>query len=222
MRAAQGGPHEAGGRHISGAERLVALDKINSVTAAMVERAQNHSRGTADFINITVETVAEEQVVRVPLLPPSTIKAKNVAAGRAAAAAALQRAGVTPAAITSSFEQLLALPDSMRGAMLLCAETGRRLDDRGQRGVRVSRMDIADAATFSDMLTAQCMANTHAWEAMVLAAKVLAGSGVVAELCWSDDPEYVTGYVAVKSGYQRIKWLFKFSQYSVYYPLGIP
>lgn len=207
MRAAQGGPHEAGGRHISGAERLVASDKINSVTAAMVARAQNHSRGTADFINITVEAVAEEQVARVPLLTPTTFKAKNVAAGQAAATAALQQAGVAPVAITNAFEQLLALPDSMRGAMLLCAATGRRIDDRGQRGVRVSRMDIANTASFKRMLAAYGMANTHAWEAMVLAAKVVSGSGIVAELCWSDDPEYITGYVAAKSGYHRISQL---------------
>jgi len=41
-------------------------------------------------------------------------------------------------------------------------------------------------------------------EALVLASKVAAGSGIVAELCWSDDPEYTTGYVASGHGYIRI------------------
>jgi 6-carboxyhexanoate--CoA ligase len=34
---------------------------------------------------------------------------------------------------------------------------------------------------------------------------VLHAPGIVAELCWSDDPDYVTGYVADPThGYQRI------------------
>jgi 6-carboxyhexanoate--CoA ligase len=42
-------------------------------------------------------------------------------------------------------------------------------------------------------------------EALVLAGKVLHAPGIVAELCWSDDPAYVTGYVADPAhGYQRI------------------
>ena len=31
---------------------------------------------------------------------------------------------------------------------------------------------------------------------IVLATKVSAHPATVAELCWSDDPEYITGYVA--------------------------
>ena len=43
---------------------------------------------------------------------------------------------------------------------------------------------------------------------MVLAAKVAAAPGMVAELCWSDDPEYTTGYVASpRHGYVRIPCL---------------
>lgn len=201
MRAAQGGPHEAGGRHISGAERLVLAEQINTVMTAMLDRARGHSRGSADFINITVEAVAETSVMRVPLLTPTTTCVDNVTDGQAAATMLLRQAGVTPKAITSGFEHLLGLTESMRGAILLCAATGRRLDERGQRGVRVSRMDIADAAAFSHYLATRGLANIHVWEAMVLAAKAMAAPGVVAELCWSDDPDYVAGYVAAKSGY---------------------
>ena len=38
-----------------------------------------------------------------------------------------------------------------------------------------------------------------------MASKVASAVGVVAELCWSDDPEYVSFYVAsAKYGYKRI------------------
>jgi 6-carboxyhexanoate--CoA ligase len=40
---------------------------------------------------------------------------------------------------------------------------------------------------------------------LVLAGKVLGAPGIVAELCWSDDPDYLTGYVTdPEQGYQRI------------------
>jgi 6-carboxyhexanoate--CoA ligase len=47
--------------------------------------------------------------------------------------------------------------------------------------------------------------NSRVKEALVLATKVIEHPATVAELCWSDDPEYITGYVASKKlGYQRI------------------
>lgn len=69
-------------------------------------------------------------------------------------------------------EALLALPDSMRGAMLLCAVTGQRVDDTKERGVRVSRMDIADESGFTQLLEERNIHNTHVREALVLASKV--------------------------------------------------
>ena len=48
-------------------------------------------------------------------------------------------------------------------------------------------------------------AKNHFAEAIVLASKVQAAPGIVAEICVSDDPDYATGYVASKSlGYRRI------------------
>jgi len=45
-------------------------------------------------------------------------------------------------------------------------------------------------------------------EALVLAAKVLSAPGIVAELCWSDDPDYTAGYVASPvHGYVRFPHL---------------
>jgi len=42
-------------------------------------------------------------------------------------------------------------------------------------------------------------------DALAIATKVTDRRETVAELCWSDDPEYTTGYVAsLKSGYIRI------------------
>ncbi len=52
MRAARGGPHEKGGHHISGAERIVKLEEVGAMVQSLADRALHHSKGTADFINI--------------------------------------------------------------------------------------------------------------------------------------------------------------------------
>lgn len=207
MRAAQGAAHEAGGRHISGAERLVHRDRITRTAQSMLERAFSHSRGQADFINITVEAVPEQAVRRIKLLPITTIEAGGVQAGRTAAKAALSAAGVSPLAADAGMERLLALKDSMRGAMLVCGQSGRRMDDTGERGVRVSRMDVDQNCCFTAWLAKQGLSGVHIREAVVLAAKVASAKGVIAELCWSDDPGYTAGYVASARGYIRFEQL---------------
>lgn len=207
MRAAQGAAHEDGGRHISGAERLVRRDQIGALTQSMVERAFSHSRGQTDFINITVEAVATENIRRLELLPMTTVAAADVSAGRAAAKAALVAAGVKSPAADAGMDRLLALKDSMRGAMLICGVTGQRLDGTDGRGIRVSRMDIDDQNRFAAWLEKRGFTGMHIREAVVLATKVAAAAGVIAELCWSDDPEYTAGYVASASRYMRFPQL---------------
>ena len=44
----------------------------------------------------------------------------------------------------------------------------------------------------------------HLEEALILASKIASCKGIVAELCWSDDPSYVIGYVGTKDNYERI------------------
>lgn len=204
MRSAQGGAHEVGGRHISGAERIVSQDRIEQTANAMLGRAFSHTRGEADFINIVVEKIKDEMVQEIPLLLVATRVTSDVAMGRQIAKNSLVAAGVTLLAAQKGMAALLALTDSMRGAMLICSATGRRLDDAKVRGVRVSRMDIGDEEGFRRMLAERGMDNTHVQEALVLASKVAATPNIIAELCWSDDPEYTTGYVASPSGYIRI------------------
>lgn len=208
MRAAQGGAHEQGGRHISGAERLTEEWRTETVVAEMVARAFAHSRGQADFINLTLERVHEEEVMKVPLLPIRAIKVDDMVAGRQAALDRLLVAGVTRAAAYQGMERLIALLDSIRGAILVDASTGERLaESLFPDGIRVSRMDIEDAQQYQDLLTEWGQGNSHLSEALVLASKVAAGPGIMAELCWSDDPEYTAGYVATPTEYCRITHL---------------
>ncbi|MDF2523345.1 MAG: bioW [Clostridiales bacterium] len=204
MRAAEGGAHECGGQHISGAERLLREECLEDITKKMIQRALTHSRGKADFINLTIETVKDEAITEVPLLPIMTCPVDSVDSGREVAKKLLLSAGITQKAVEQAFYELDHLQTSMRGAMLVDMITGNRLDALAERGVRVSRMDIADEKSFCVWLTSQGLENMHVREALVLAAKVAAAPQIVAELCWSDDPDYVTGYITADQRYHRI------------------
>lgn len=201
-------------RHISGAEKLASPARLDALAAAMVRRALRHDKGQADQIYLTLERVEPGQIMRLALPDIRTVQVESVGEGRAAALTMLINAGVTPQAAGCAMETMAegAAPngESMRGAMLVDAVTGRRLEHDFQRGVRVSRMDLDERAEndLNRLLQPAGLDNPHVKEALVLAAKVLHAPGIVAELCWSDDPGYTAGYIASPSlGYVRFPLL---------------
>ncbi len=210
MRSAQGGAHEKGGRHISGAERILPAEQLDYAVLSMLHRAREHERGCADFISLRVEEVKKDDVVYKKLLPVSSCKADTVLEGRCAALTELVRAGVSETAAGQGMLLLEGLKDSMRGAMVLDAVSGERIDGMGERGIRASKMDCVSGQEYELMLKKRGLSGEHVREALVLASKVAGAEGIVAELCWSDDPYYVTGYVASPLyGYRRIPVLKK-------------
>ena len=195
MRAAQGGPHEKGGHHISGAERIVKLEEVGAMAQSLADRALHHSKGTADFINITVDVIPANEITYVDCLQVEEHRANTIAEAHQLAIELLQGTHITEVAIQNAMTLLKELDSSMRGAMLVDATTGKRIDV-GNRGVRVSHMDSFDSESLGE--------NEHMREALVLASKVQSVEGIVGELCWSDDPDYTVGYVACNGIYHRI------------------
>jgi len=200
--------------HISGAERLVPTSQLDDTAAAMLQRALQHPRGPVSRINIHVEAVSagDVQTGRLPNLYAHHVQTWQQ--GRGLALQFLSAAGVVAKAAEQAMQSLArgAGPDgqSMRGAMLVDADSGQRLEKDFSRGVRASRMDLSQAARdcLLEKLQVHGLNNPHVVEALTLAAKVIAAPEVVAELCWSDDPDYLAGYVAsAKYGYQRINLL---------------
>lgn len=200
MRGAEGGPHEEGGRHISGAERIVEESDLESVAASLIHRALHHSKGKSDFINIRIDAVSDNDIMYVDCLDIEEHTTKSVESSHALAKEILQSV-VSHKAVENSFIELEKLPDNMRGAILMDAQSGLRLDANHLRGVRVSHMDASGLETRS--------MNVHMREALVLATKVQSCPGIVGELCWSDDPDYTVGYVACGGVYHRIPHMKK-------------
>ena len=195
MRAAQGGPHEKGGHHISGAERIVKLEEVGAIAQSLADRALHHSKGTADFINITIDLIPPEKIRYIDCLKVEEHKTSSISESHQLATELLQGPNISETAVLKAISLLKSLDKSLRGAMLVDTITGERLDT-GDRGVRVSHMDSFDSESLGE--------NEHMREALVLASKVQSAEGIVGELCWSDDPDYTVGYVTCNGIYHRI------------------
>ena len=197
MRASQhvGEGENSHEQHISGAERIVGRDSVEAVCAAMVRRAMTHSKGDPDFINVKIEKVHESDIQVLKSLPVTRV---DVDTWQEGLEKAFGLVGDAAAGIREKLPELLRETFPMRGAMLYDIATGERLEPDKDRGVRATYMDALHSSEVDGC-------KNHFNEAIVLATKVANAPGMVAEFCVSDDPNYVTGYVASKElGYVRI------------------
>jgi 6-carboxyhexanoate--CoA ligase len=227
MRAARGS------RHISGAERITTADEVEAVTSALIKRAMAHENGPPEEIAVTVTSLAAKKILRFkPLRVINNLPAQTHSVGPQTAATQtaamgtvnsdvnishdiavfeLMKAGVSENAARGALEQISsgASPagENMRGAMLIDARTGERLEQDQVRGIRARAVDWGQDA-IPEVLRAEKELNcvtSHFREALALATKVANAPGAVAELCISDDPRYTTGYAAsLARGYCRI------------------
>ena len=190
MRAARAG------EHTSGAEKIVPAAAVPRVAALLAERALSHAKGVPDFVNLKIEA-QPAGVLRLKALAVTTHETATAAEGRAVAAELLTGAGILR---VDEIMRRFAESHALRGAMLLDADTLERLEPDRERGVRATYMD--DEASLEKGTAG---GKNHYAEAIVLATKVQHAPGIVGEICVSDDPDYVTGYVATRElGYRRI------------------
>ena len=209
MRAARGG------MHVSGAERIVPEGRIEAVAASLLRRAMTHENGRPEEIRITAESLAGKEILRLRPLEVinshSPLRGEGEMVSHAVAVSELARAGISDNAARGAIKKILsgASPagGNMRGAMLIDATTGERLEPDMERGIRARAVDWAEEAEEYVSIAERELkcATPHFREALALASKAANAPGAVAELCISDDPRYTTGYVASSAfGYCRI------------------
>src|SRR5574337_566632 len=205
----------AGSRHVSGAERIVAAAMIDRTVSELVSRAMN--KGVSpDRITVTVDCLGAERPRTLKALDLTVMLADDRQRARMLASDILRKDGVSDKAITLAIDLLThgASPSgrNMRGAILMNSESGERLEPDRERGVRASRFDWGLEADneIKKELAEHGLFHFRTREALALATKVVHGPGVIAELCWSDDSDYTSGYVASRStGYVRFPGLKK-------------
>jgi 6-carboxyhexanoate--CoA ligase len=191
--------------HISGAEGLFDAAALAVAGTNYIARAVEHPRGMPDTIVITMEKL-NARPVRALLLD---IKTEDCGAPEAAwhcVVNHLSALGISERALAAA-SRILKSKNALRGAALLCAIKGTRLDSDRKRGVRVSRLGIESLSEkrLSKRLASGKINTATVKEALTLASKVASCRHIMAEICISDDPDYTTGYIAAKSlGYVRL------------------
>ncbi|MFA9518613.1 6-carboxyhexanoate--CoA ligase [Halopenitus sp. H-Gu1] len=207
----------AGDEHVSGAETIIAhdeadettgtdavSDKVASAAESMVQRALEHPRGNPDDVTVTVERLSRPPRC-VEALPVVTLDVDDADESREVARELLARADITDGAVTRGFD-VLRSDTAERGAGLVDAADGSRLDPIPARGVRATNIGTSDAGrdALDVVITKQEVASPETVrEAVVLATTIAHAPGTRAELCWSDDPDYAAGYVATPEAYYR-------------------
>jgi 6-carboxyhexanoate--CoA ligase len=202
-----------GNKHVSGAERIVSSERIDDTVRTLVARARDKAKGP-DQIVVTIEVLEDIPIRTLRSLDVVTLNAPEVNSGRSVASRVLQLSGVSLCAVQKAIHAIGngASPsgDNMRGAMIMDAQTGERIEPDRERGVRASRFDWHEE-TFKKIdrsLSAVSLTHFRTREALALATKVAHTPALVAELCWSDEADYTAGYVAsLKTGYVRLPFL---------------
>jgi 6-carboxyhexanoate--CoA ligase len=200
----------ANGLHISGAEGICRDADAERVVGEYIRRAMEHSRGRPDRVDITIERLAEKPK-KIRALPVRTILCGSPRVAQGHIRKILRGQEISEKAVNGAMKIVFG-EEAMRGAALIRAGSGRRVDQDKRRGMRASRLGIGRAAELSlcRALARLGIQIPTVVEAIVLASKVASCPYVVAELCVSDDPDYTTGYISTRRlGYLRIPHIKK-------------
>ncbi|CAB0782478.1 6-carboxyhexanoate--CoA ligase [Corynebacterium diphtheriae] len=186
------------GAHISGAETLVDESRAYEFLSSFYQRANTHSKGKPEITTLTIRRIKDADIIKVPALEVKCLPALHPSEAHRQVIEQLSNV-VSPTIAQMALHTVLNARN-MRGAILLCAHTGQRLDPYDpQRGVRASTFGVTPQESAGPTLN-----KSHFNEALVLASKVMSAPGIVAEICISDDPAYTTGYVTTENTYIRI------------------
>ncbi len=188
------------GRHVSGAERIAEGRNLGETVYELLKRP-----GEYDEIVLKVEMVEDVNIINS--LNIREYNFRNMEESRMFVTYLLEKEGIRSSLVRKLMAEIEggANPHggNMRGAMIVDVETGERLEKDKSRGIRTVRVDWDRRADVKNEFLGKGLTERTV-DALAIASKNIY-CGVLAEICWSDDPEYVTGYVATKSlGYVRI------------------
>lgn len=201
----------AGNIHVSGSERILYEPDVEKVLGELIYRALS-SYNQPDEIILSVDNIEPRSITYIQSLDVKTVESHSCLSAEETAKHILESDGISPGLIKKVFNILRDGPDAegnnMRGAIIMDAFSGNRIEPDINRGIRVSRIDYTGDARghLEKELYRYGIYHTRVIEALAIASKVCSRAETIAELCWSDNPDYTTGYVASsKNGYIRIK-----------------
>ncbi len=194
---------------MSGAERIVDGEFVHVLPELMWQAMSSYK--IPDKIIISIEAIDPSSVIYTTPLDIKSIESSSPEDAAKISADILNKNGVSANAIEKAFYLLRNGPSpegkNMRGAIIMDAATGGRMEPDSSRGIRVSRIDFTVAArnSLEKRLKELGIFHRRVIDALAIASKVAYKNETIAELCWSDDTEYTTGYIASRNnGYVRI------------------
>jgi 6-carboxyhexanoate--CoA ligase len=199
---------DADGRHLCGAERIVTEAEVAVTSQALWHRARACGAKGQDVV-VTVDSLPSAQVEKIPCLPVLVQPEQTASEAIALALLLLSCAGVGRHVVFQALQGLTAGlgpgGGPLRGAALMDARSGKRLEADIERGVRASHFDytVPCRRSVEHVLETHGLTHFRTLEALAVASKVQ-WAGEVAEWCWSDDPDYEAGYLGLPDlGYVR-------------------
>lgn len=182
--------------HVSGAESLVSPDMIGQTLTGLIHRALSLGHTVeARQVRLSLDQLGADPAV-IPALPADINECIDIDSAHHHFLDVLSRFVPNPEQVM----RILTAGPTMRGAAMVEVGSGRRLETDPLRGVRVTRFgDLTESAPGTSLAHKR-----HHHEAVLLASKVAAAPGVLAELCISDDPHYTRGYVCADGVYTTV------------------
>lgn len=207
----------SGEKHLSGGEDLVERSSLQDKLLALTEQGLTSSRnqdGILPSLNIRVEPVKRSSVLRKTLLPVHCLDSSSHQETLSFLSELVETIGyretVDTASLTQWFNDILKGTESgLSGASFLFPDGERWIPEN--RGVRVTHFGMLPAIRQALLEEAQhhpVGSGRRFVDALQIASKVEGLSDFLLELCASDNPEYTTGYIALRNfGYLRLPHL---------------
>ena len=189
------------GRHISGQERIVKREELERVILELHRRP----RRDWDFQNIKIERLREKPEILERSLPVREYKFSCVPLAINFVSAILEselgiRREISKPLLSKLQSGLNPEGGNLSGALLVDYRSGKIPNPKGVRTILFDWLERERVE--SELLGLGYTERTL--DALALATKNVY-CGVIAEVCVSDEPDYITGYLASeKTGYLRI------------------
>lgn len=191
-------------KHVSGAEGIYSITEVEKAIKKFLQRAIQHPKGIPDKVVFTLEKI-KEPIQTAKALSVKTIFCRSSQEAREVVKKYLTELGISEKAFFTAWEVIENY--KLRGATIIDALNGHRLEPDKERGIRVSRIQMDKKKRWQILRKVRNLSTEpeRVIEALTLASKVASFPEIIAEICVSDNPDYTTGYIASKLlGYLRI------------------
>lgn len=200
--------------HLSGGEDLVSRDVLCERVLALLEQgltSSKNSESLAPSINIRIDPVPESDIVPSVLLPVYCLESGShedtLSFLRMTLESGVPRLSVPGKMLFGCFLEILGGSGQGLSGATFVLPSGKRIIPE-KKGVRVSHFGIVPhlrQSLLKESATHPAGSGRRFIEALQIASKIMSHPVPEIEVCVSDNPEYTTGYIALKGfGYIRL------------------